>query len=76
MRDRGSGNIGRALLLYKGFEMFQMNAIFDVNPEIIGTKMDGVEVRSMFNFDEYVKNNDINVGGTHLHPGQRSARDV
>ena len=52
----GSGNIGRALLLYKGFEMFQMNAIFDVNPEIIGTKMDGVEVRSMFNFDEYVKN--------------------
>ena len=58
----GSGNIGRALLLYKGFEMFQMNAIFDVNPEIIGTKMDGVEVRSMFNFDEYVKNNDINVG--------------
>ncbi len=35
--------------------MFQMNAIFDVNPEIIGTKMDGVEVRSMFNFDEYVK---------------------
>ena len=34
----GSGNIGRALLLYKGFEMFQMNAIFDVNPESLGQR--------------------------------------
>ena len=60
----GAGNIGHALLAYNEFQKkgFYMKAIFDVNPEIIGIEMNGFTVRSMFEFDEFVKNNDINVG--------------
>lgn len=60
----GAGNIGRALILYKGFggTSFSMNAIFDVNPELIGKAIDDVPVRSMFEFDAYIRENDINLG--------------
>jgi len=60
----GAGNIGRALLLYKGFagNSFTMNAIFDVNSDLIGKVIEGVPIQSMFDFDEYLKKNDINLG--------------
>ena len=60
----GAGNIGRALLLYIGFgaKGFRMDAIFDINPDLIGQQMEGVTIRSMFDFDTYVKEHQINVG--------------
>lgn len=60
----GAGNIGRALLLYKGFggKSFSMDAIFDINPELIGNTIEGIPVRSMFDFDAYVSQNEINLG--------------
>lgn len=60
----GAGNIGRALLLYRGFagNSFSMDAIFDVNPDLIGKVIEGVPIRSMFDFDTYLKEKEINLG--------------
>lgn len=60
----GAGNIGRALLLYKGFggDGFIMDAIFDINPDLIGKQIEGIPVRSMFDFDNYLRENEINLG--------------
>ena len=60
----GAGNIGRALLMYKGFAgtSFSMDAIFDINPDLIGREIDGIVIRSMFDFDAYLKDNNINLG--------------
>ena len=42
----GIGNLGRALLRYKGFheQGFQIVAAFDVDAKVIGTKVEGVDV--------------------------------
>lgn len=42
----GSGNLGHALANYAGFVRrgFRLVGMFDVNPDIIGTKVQGVEV--------------------------------
>ena len=42
----GIGNLGRALLRYKGFheQGFQIVAAFDVDDKVIGTKVEGVDV--------------------------------
>ena len=42
----GIGNLGRALLRYKGFheQGFQIVAAFDVDDGVIGTKVEGVDV--------------------------------
>lgn len=45
----GIGNLGRALLRYKGFNQqgFRFVAAFDVDPKLIGTRIEGVPVYSM-----------------------------
>ncbi len=60
----GAGNIGRALLLYNGFggQSFSMDAIFDINPKLIGESIEGVSIRSMFDFDSYITTHAINLG--------------
>ena len=42
----GVGNLGRALLGYRGFQQqgFLIQAAFDTDPDVIGTTIDGVEV--------------------------------
>ena len=42
----GIGNLGRALLRYKGFhdQGFQIVAAFDVDDRVIGTQVEGVDV--------------------------------
>ena len=42
----GVGNLGRALLGYRGFESqgFRIAAAFDADPEKVGTKVEGVEI--------------------------------
>lgn len=42
----GFGNLGRALLGYRGFQQqgFRIVAVFDVDPSKIGTKIDGIEI--------------------------------
>ena len=57
----GMGNLGRALLGYKGFEQqgFHVVAAFEVNPKIIGTQIEGIDVYHIRNLREIVINNDV-----------------
>ena len=50
----GTGNLGRALLMYPGFQIrgFKVVAGFDVDPAKVGWELDGVRI---YNFDELEK---------------------
>ncbi len=53
----GIGNLGRALLRYKGFheQGFQIVAAFDVDDDVIGFKVEGVDVYHIQDLAEVVK---------------------
>jgi len=59
----GVGNIGNALLQNFPFSEwgFELKAAFDIKPELIGTKINGVPVYSHDEVQEYVQNNKIDV---------------
>lgn len=59
----GAGNLGNAIANYKGFEEsgFNLTALFDRNPNIIGTTVQGKEVFDIENVAEYVEENDIEI---------------
>lgn len=59
----GAGNIGQAIMNYSKFLMigFNIEAIFDINPRIIGLSFRDVEVLDVELLDKYVKNNDIDI---------------
>lgn len=52
----GIGNLGRALLRYKGFhdQGFQIVSAFDVDEKVIGTQVEGVEVYDIEDLSEIV----------------------
>lgn len=60
----GAGNLGHAIANYSSFERngFKTWGIFDVDPDIIGTKINGIEVMHMDNVQKFVKENDITIG--------------
>lgn len=51
----GAGNIGQALSNYTQFgsEGYDILALFDANPELVGMKFGGVEVRPMETLEEF-----------------------
>jgi redox-sensing transcriptional repressor len=57
----GAGNIGQALANYSNFEEFgfDIDAIFDVNPKMVGIKIRDVEIRDIDTMDSYIKDNDV-----------------
>lgn len=59
----GAGNLGQALANHAGFSKrgFNLTAIFDVDTDKIGTKINGVEVLSLENLGEYLEENDIKI---------------
>ena len=59
----GGGNIGQALVNYTNFERrgFNIKAVFDINPRLIGMTIRGVEVRDVDKMEEFIKNNNIDV---------------
>lgn len=59
----GFGNIGSALLNYSGFRKkgFKVAGIFDISPEIIGTKHNGVTVKDTSELEEFVRNENIDI---------------
>ncbi len=59
----GCGNIGQALLNYKSFYSrgFNFEIAFDKNPNIIGTKINDVEVKDINELDKYLKENEIDI---------------
>ena len=45
----GLGNLGRALLRYRGFtsQGFRISAAFDINPSVVGQAVEGIDVFAM-----------------------------
>jgi redox-sensing transcriptional repressor len=60
----GTGNLGRALLGYKGFSQqgFRIVAAFDVDPARVGAAIDDVPVYHLDRLPEIVKENRIRLG--------------
>lgn len=59
----GAGNVGQALANYSNFEKrgFVLKGIFDVNRDLIGKKINDVEVKDMNNLEDFLKNNKIDI---------------
>ena len=60
----GAGNLGRALAATHMFSRrgVRVVALFDNNPEIIGTQIYGLPVYSVDNLGSYCKNEGVNIG--------------
>lgn len=60
----GVGNLGTALIRYKGFseEQFHIIAAFDSNPQKFGQKIDGIEVYPMDLLEKIVKEENVEIG--------------
>ena len=60
----GAGNIGQALINYTKFEDlgFSIQALFDINPKLIGLKIKNVEVRDIDSLETYLKNHSVDIG--------------
>lgn len=59
----GAGNLGKAVALHINFAErgFNIKGIFETNPNIIGTRINDIEVMSESQVDEFIKNNDISI---------------
>lgn len=59
----GMGNIGHAIFNYRGFQTsgFRVKALFDRNPEKIGTKVNELEVRDVKTLPEYLNNEEVDI---------------
>ena len=60
----GAGNIGQAIANYSHFEKkgFELQAMFDINPKLIGLKIRDVEIYDVDYLEDFVKENNIDVG--------------
>jgi len=60
----GVGNMGRALLRYKGFaeQGFRIVAAFDSDPRIIGTKVEGIHVYAPEQLQSIIRQEHIQLG--------------
>ena len=59
----GAGNMGRALAHYGNFEKrgFNIIGVFDVNPELVGGKINNMDILHLDNMDEFVKKNRVDI---------------
>ena len=55
----GAGNLGRALMAYKGFNAkgFRLSNVFDASPQIVGRKMGSFTVQPMTELEETIRKN-------------------
>ena len=60
----GAGNLGQAIANYSGFKKagFDIKALFDANPKVIGLKIREFEVLDSDLLEDYVKSNNIEIG--------------
>jgi redox-sensing transcriptional repressor len=60
----GVGNLGRALLRYQGFRQkgFQLVAVFDAEPNLIGHRIEGLEVQPLSRLAQEVKDRQVSLG--------------
>jgi len=60
----GTGNLGRALLGYRGFchQGFRIVAAFDIDPTKVGGRIESVEIHHLDNLPKVVEENRIRLG--------------
>lgn len=60
----GAGNLGSALLAYKGFKEqgFFIKVIFDSNPHKIGRIVKGIKIESLNQISRLIKEKDVTIG--------------
>ncbi len=60
----GAGNIGQAIANYSSFGKlgFNLVAIFDVNPKLIGLKFRDIDIRDVDDLDGFLEENKIDIG--------------
>lgn len=60
----GAGNIGRALAAYRRFreEGFEIAAVFDADPAMVGRRVSGMEVQAMDALPEFVRRREVGIG--------------
>ncbi len=60
----GTGNLGRALMSYRGFSEYGLKIIagFDSNPALVGCTVDGKEIHSLDTLADFCRDNGIKIG--------------
>lgn len=60
----GAGNLGQAITNYEGFRRkgFNLMALFDINPRIIGNAIRDVKIYDISELEKYVSENEIEIG--------------
>lgn len=60
----GAGNLGKAIASYDSFRTqgFEIKAIFDINPLLIGNYHGACVIRSLDEMKQYIKTNSIDIG--------------
>ncbi len=60
----GVGNLGRALMSYRGFSEYGLSIIagFDSNPALVGCHIDGKEIHSLDDLCDYCRENGVGIG--------------
>lgn len=64
----GAGNLGQALANYTDFERrgFYVKGIFDINPNLIGLSIRGIEIKNIDEIEDFVKMNQIDIAALTL----------
>ncbi len=59
----GAGNMGRALANYENFKKrgFTLTGIFDIKPQLVGTRINGIEVRHMDELEDFVTEQKVDI---------------
>jgi len=60
----GTGNLGQAIANYTHYYKagFKVVAMFDVNPRLIGLRINDIEVLDYEKLEEYLRNNSVDIG--------------
>ena len=60
----GAGNLGQAIANYTHYYKsgFKVIAMFDINPKLIGLRINDIEVLDYDKLEEFLKNNSVDIG--------------
>lgn len=60
----GAGNLGQTLANYSGFTKlgFEIKALFDINPKLIGMKINNIDIIDLDHLKSFIQDNNIEIG--------------